>query len=137
MSKETEQTAVAYQLVDIQIISSRMDIPDDFKRPRDYQFDILLSCKLSEDTDVIKVTNQVKVFQEKDAAFELASIKADYIFTLSDGNTIKAFREMKSLPKTLQLSLNSIAVSTTRGLLHAYLKGTALQSAILPLVDIV
>lgn len=137
MSKKAEQTAVAYQLTDIQITSSRMDISEDFQSVQDYQFDILLSCKLSEDTDVIKVANQVKIIQEGQSDVELAHINVIYIFTILDSNNIKAFREAKSLPQALQISLNSIAVSTTRGLLHAYLKGTALQNAILPLVDIV
>lgn len=66
----------------------------------------------------------------------LGRIAVACVFEIENFNNIILLKNgISDIPRDLAIMLNSISISTTRGVMFGYFKGTFLHSAILPVVD--
>ncbi|GAB2683464.1 hypothetical protein GCM10027037_00360 [Mucilaginibacter koreensis] len=124
--KETPNTDV--RIIQIKERLFKFDVPDDFQAKGDFQFFVALEIGLNPTKQKFFVDNRIEVRAEADGP-ALCSQDTRYYFELVSPKTLE------SLPADLQLAVNTIAISTSRGLLFSRLRGTALHNAVLPLID--
>lgn len=129
MSKSKEKLNTDFCL--IQITERRFDfnVPDGFQVRGDFQFSVSLEISLNPTKQKFYVDNRIDVRAETNGPV-LCSQDTRYYFELSAPKNIGA------LPEDLQISANTISLSTSRGLLFSRLRGTALHNALLPLIDV-
>jgi len=101
-----------------------------------FTFEIKTEIQLNQENKFIIVIISVQIFNEsKD--FQLGSLTTDNIFFLENYESIvtQEGNGKVSIPDTVVTSLNSISISTTRGVMWNTFKGTFLHNAILPILD--
>lgn len=134
MSKK-ENLHIDFHLVQIEQAGVGMNIPESFKPSQGFQFRISMESFINSEKKKLIVTNRVDIRDGNDTAI-LGYLIAKYDFDIIGVEHIKQNKKGKHLiPDFLQLSVNTVALSTTRGLLFAQFKGTALHAAILPVID--
>lgn len=102
-----------------------------------FNFNINIESNVDSNQKLVLVNTKVKVFAD-DQTTELGSLTSACIFSL--GNFDKAVKiqinNTFELPEGLSDILNSVALSTTRGMMFSEFKGTILHHAFLPIVVI-
>jgi len=135
MSKSKENPPIDFQLVQIEQAGFGMNAPEGFKPTQGFQFRISLENFINSEKKKLIVTNRIDIRDGSDIPI-LGHLIAKYHFDVIGVEHIKQNKKGTHLiPDYLQLSVNTIALSTTRGLLFAQFKGTALHGAILPVID--
>ncbi|MHC1705754.1 MAG: hypothetical protein AB9846_17770 [Tenuifilaceae bacterium] len=100
-----------------------------------FNFDIRSEIRLNNELKLIMVVITINLFnQEK--TINLGNISTSCIFEVLDYNK---YVDMKSntpnFPNDFMVSINSISLSTTRGIMFSQFRGTYLHNAILPIID--
>ena len=100
-----------------------------------FQYDIQLQQRISNEKNLVIVVCGVSVFNEsKDQNY--GKIKASCIYEVPD---LKSFiddeTKQASLPEQFVNTLNSVSISTTRGIAFSLFRGTFLHNAIMPIID--
>jgi hypothetical protein len=135
MSKTKKHPEVDFQLVQIEQAGFGLNIPEGFKVVQGFQFRISLESFINSEKKRLIVTNRIDIRDGSDAPI-LGHLIAKYHFELIGIEHLKQNKKGKYLiPDELQFFVNTIALSTTRGLMFAQFKGTVLQGAILPVID--
>jgi hypothetical protein len=135
MSKNKENSDIDFQLVQIEQTGVSLSIPESIKLTQEFQFRVSLESFINSEKKKLVVTNRIDIRDGSDTPI-LGSLTAEYHFDIIGVEHIKQNKKGKHLiPNYLQLSVNTIALSTTRGLLFAQFRGTVLHSAILPVID--
>ena len=102
-----------------------------------FHFNINIESNVDSNQKLVLVSTKVKIYAD-DQTTELGSLTSACIFSL--GNFDKAVKIQPNntfeLPEGLADILNSVALSTTRGIMFSEFKGTLLHHAFLPIVDI-
>jgi len=100
-----------------------------------YNYDINIQHKANTKDQILAAILTVHVFSE-DKKNRLGKITTSCIFEIKDlQNIIKVPNEKVDFPKDLIEIINSLTISTTRGVMFSQFKGTFLHNAILPLID--
>lgn len=135
MSKIKKNPEVDFRLIQIEQHGFGLSIPEGFKVAQEFQFGITLESFINSEKKRLVVTNRVDV-RDSGGAYLLGYLIAKYHFELIGIEYIKQNKKGKHLiPDELQLAVNTVALSTTRGLMFGQFNGTVLQGAILPLID--
>ncbi|MBK9509857.1 MAG: hypothetical protein IPO04_10510 [Cytophagaceae bacterium] len=88
------------------------------------------------ETKTISVTCSLKISDAADS-IQFASLKAACIYELTDFlSYVKTAPVKISFPESFLQSINSVTLSTIRGIAFSYFKGTFLHNAILPIIDV-
>jgi hypothetical protein len=125
------------QFRSIELVSSNIAAPlFNAESNKAFTFEIRTEIQLNQENKFIIVIIGVHILNEaKD--FQLGSITTSNIFFIENyerivtqDNTGKV-----SIPETLVTTLNSLSISTTRGVMWNTFKGTTLHNAILPILD--
>ena len=101
-----------------------------------FTFEIKTEIQLNQENKFIIVIISVQIFNEsKD--FQLGSLTTNNIFFVENYESIvtQDGNGKVSIPDTVVTLLNSISISTTRGVMWNTFKGTFLHNAILPILD--
>ena len=101
-----------------------------------FTVEIKTEIQLNQENKFIIVIISVQIFNEsKD--FQLGSLTTNNIFFVENYESIvtQEGNGKVSIPDTVVTSLNSISISTTRGVMWNTFKGTFLHNAILPILD--
>lgn len=119
------------ELVDVHLIHPEKLLPANYL----YHFNINLEYKINIEKSFILVICYIEIMQE-DKKTKLGSVKTSCMFEI---NELERFLKNENieinLPEEILLSLNSVTISTTRGILFSQFRGTFLHNAQLPLVD--
>ncbi|HAF27917.1 MAG TPA: hypothetical protein DCG75_02615 [Bacteroidales bacterium] len=101
-----------------------------------YHFNINVQHKINPEMKLVFVIVSVNVMHE-DKKTLLGNINASCIFHIANFDDLKSKKDDKSIvfPQETIDMFNSIAISTTRGLMFNCFRGTFLHNAILPIVD--
>jgi hypothetical protein len=104
--------------------------------PITFNFNFLVDIKLGAPQKVAVVITNVTIFEAKENT-ELARFKTACIFELPDFDVIfkKLAENLYDTPEDLEIILKGSGISTTRGIIFSELRGSYLQGAVLPLVD--
>lgn len=135
MEKKDKTVTAKYQLKNIEIIEQHLYI---LNKPLDkivnYNFDINLEHSVDVINKNLIVNTSISILKEDDE--KLGSFRSLCIFHIEnlESFVVKKTKQI-DLPKDFITTLNSISISTTRGLLFSNFRGTILHSAILPIVD--
>lgn len=100
-----------------------------------FHFDINLEQQIILEKNLVIAIPKIEVIYE-DKKTKLASLKASCIFEVSN---LKDFLNKEKtqvlFPDEVLLTLNSITISTVRGIMFSQFRGTYLHNAILPIID--
>jgi hypothetical protein len=136
MTKSKLPKPLAFKIKAIEILESNLhktNVP--IEGDTVFQYDISLEQRIGLKECLMNVICGVEIWTEiRDQ--QLASLKTGFIYTVEN---LESYWDKKSgkpiLPEDFRVSLNSVALSTSRGILFSFLKGTYLHSAILPVVN--
>jgi hypothetical protein len=137
ISSETEILHDIAKLLEINIVNKSFFVPlNQIQSITKFHFDISIndSIFLEDDGHYMTLkTIQILVLGDSDA--KLANFNIIYSFQIeSDSGFIIEHRETYEIKESLNEWLENIVLATTRGIMFSELKGTFLQSAILPLI---
>jgi hypothetical protein len=101
-----------------------------------FTFDISTEIQLNEENKFIIVIIAIKILNEaKDVLF--GTITTSNIFYIENYDEVVSTNGATEsvIPGSLIITLNSISLSTTRGVMWCTFKGTMLHNALLPMLD--
>jgi len=98
-----------------------------------YKFTINIDHLLNVEENLIVIKPIVDIFIDESEE-TLANLSASLIFEIENLSHYVFEKELK-LPSDVIIALNSISISTVRGIMFSAFKGTYLHNAILPVVD--
>lgn len=99
-----------------------------------FQYEITLEQIFQAETNTIFISCVVNI-ASKDNKIHLGSLKCYCAYGIENLNQFLSPSNTYELPEQLTIALNSITLSTTRGVMFSTFKGTILHNAILPIMD--
>jgi len=131
-----EQVNINFQIKGIELLEFNMKNPQIPLIPeRTYNFNINVEQRINKEEKLVIVNTAVDLIQENDKQCH-ASIKTSCVFLVenildfaSSGN------QQIDLPEHFIITLNSISLSTTRGIMFSQFKGTFMHNVVLPIVN--
>jgi len=140
--KKLETLNVSFQIVNIEIIEicfhDREEHSKTFATAPLSQIDFLYEISLNLDADIQKnlflVTPTISIMNPE-RTITFAYVKTKCFFSV---NNLSTFVKNNSLqiPDSLRDRMSSISISTSRGIMFCELKGSYLNNAILPIIDV-
>ncbi len=124
-------------LKDIVLLSCAHEaISDQDEKPFHFNFDVQIEMQADLPTNLLIVKIHVSINNEQQTK-KLGKIAVSYSFEVLDLKDMVEENAQKKpqLAQHLSDSVNSIALATTRGLMFANFKGTALHHAYLPIIS--
>lgn len=134
--KEEKGIKIGFQIKGIELLDSCLNAPQQ-PLPNNgiFQFDINLEHRLSVDNSIVIVVCTVSIYNESKDQL-LGQLKASCIYLVENLTTyINTETQALQLPDHFISTLNSVSISTTRGLMFAFFRGTFLHNAVLPIID--
>jgi len=135
-SKDKKEIPINFQLKGIELLDVCLNHPKNVNPGSNvFHFNIKLEHKLNVENKFIAVIIYIDLFNEQ-RDLKLGSITASCIFVIDNINDFVDSKSKKiSLPEDFITTINSITISTARGIMFDQFKGTFLHSAFLPIVD--
>lgn len=131
------QAQVELQLRAIELLHNAMYLPADPNIAlENFEFALQIENRIDAPNKLVFVIVQVGISTSQRAQ-ELGKITLSCIYELANFNTVISIEPdgKPTIPQYLTEMLNSISISTTRGVMFATFKGTFLHSAVLPIID--
>jgi hypothetical protein len=127
---------INYQLKGIELVSFTLNQPQErLNQERVYNFEINVEQRINPEEKLIHVFVSIDLIQDEDKQCH-ASIKTGCVFMVDNlSEFISATTNLVELPDQFVVTLNSISLSTTRGIMFSQFRGTYMHSAILPIVN--
>lgn len=98
-----------------------------------FKFNINIEHLVNINENCIAIKPNVEIFTE-DNAFILGKLSSSLIFEFENLASFVVDKEVK-LPSDIIIAINSISISTIRGIMFSTFKGTYLHNAFLPVID--
>ena len=136
MSKQTKNNQIQFQFKNIEILDLNLIFPGSLiNQLETFHFKIQLHHRINEINKLLFVDTTVDIFHN-DETTKLGAIKVTCVFHIKNILDFKPTEEKQfDLPEDFLLKINSITLSTVRGVMYSELKGTFLHNAILPLLN--
>jgi hypothetical protein len=100
-----------------------------------FNYNISLEHRIKAENNLIVVIASVDILNS-DKSVSYGSLKASCIFDIMNlSKFIDVENKKLNLPNEILISLNSISISTVRGIMFSQFKGTFLHNACLPIID--
>jgi DNA gyrase inhibitor GyrI len=127
---------VKFQLRGIDIVDVSLDHPKTtIPKQCQFNFDINIEHRINGEENIVVVAPIIAI-RINNGETERGKFQADIVFQVQN---LKDFLDEETkqynLPAQFITTLNSISLSTTRGLMFAQFKGTFLHGAVLPIVN--
>lgn len=131
-----EQVNVNFQLKEIELVGINLHHPQIPLNPeRTYNFNIQIEQRINNEDKMVAVTTSIEIIHEEDKQCH-ASIKTNCIFIIENFQDFVAGSSNQiNLPDQFAITLNSISLSTTRGIMYSQFKGTFMHNVLLPIVN--
>jgi len=136
MSETTENTTINFQIEGIELLEYSVNSPT-IKLPENiqYRFDLSIEHKISTELKKVFVVTSFKILNDE-LKLNLGHAKISCIYAFPDVESFLSKENNKvELPQFLIEILNSISLSTSRGVMFTLFRGTFLHNVILPIVD--
>jgi hypothetical protein len=137
MESNTEkQTQIGFSLLTIEILEFSLFFEEKvLPQLKTFHYNLNLEQKIIEEKSMVIVTTSVGILHE-DKETMLAKVKVNFAFNILNIEKVMVKEnENLRLPKEIDTVLNSISISTVRGIMFSLFRGTLLHGAILPIVD--
>ena len=132
-----EEIQIPFQFKNIEILEVNISFPGQIIQENiTYHYNINIQHRINQENKLILVDTSIEILHQ-DKKTRLGFIKATCTFfveTLLD-YYLEKDKKLIKLPKPFITSLNSISISTTRGIMFSQFRGTYLHNAILPVID--
>lgn len=133
---KTAEKPISFQIKGIELLDFCFNHPKELIPVQMvFNFDIKLEHKILTDNNLIAVVVTIDIRNDQKAD-KLGSIMVSCIFEVPE---LKNYTDKKSntpnLPEVFLTTINSISLSTVRGVMFSQFRGTFLHNAILPVVD--
>jgi len=119
------------ELIDFSLNQSQLTPGDKVS----YNFDINIEHRLNIENSCLFVVCTINTYDELRKLL-LSCLKSSCCFFIEN---LATYFDTKTkdlqLPHQVVVSLNSISISTTRGLMYSQFRGTSLHNAVLPIID--
>jgi len=136
MSEVMEKVNVNFQIKGIELLEinlKHIQIP--LNPERVYNFSITIEQRINNEEKLVSVITSIDVIHEQDQQCH-ASIKTSVIFLIGNlQDFITPNTSQVTLPDQFIVTLNSISLSTTRGIMFSSFKGTFMHNAFLPIIN--
>ncbi len=131
-----ELDKIKYQFKSIELLESSVNLRNnDLQGELELRFELNLENQIILKDDLISVIAKVAIFDTQ-GKYKYGAISTSCTFEIQHlNNYFKEDSKHFGLPKELIYELNSIATSTTRGIMYSIFRGTGLNNAILPIID--
>ena len=137
VAEKSKPQPVDFQIRSIQLMESFLAEPVDHSKPiSDFSFDIRTELKINDEHQWFMIITDIKV-RKKDQDDVLGKVKTQCVYHIDQfaDITAKGSDGKIKIPKQLTDTLNSISLSTTRGIMFSAFRGTYLHHAVLPVID--
>jgi hypothetical protein len=134
---ETKEFNVEMQFKSIELLKSSLNFPADSRKPiTHFNFNVHIENRSDAEHKLVFVIVHVEI-KNDDYSIVLGALSVSCIFEIVNfEDVIQVDAKGKvHMPQRLLETMNSISISTTRGLLFSAFKGTYLHGAILPIID--
>lgn len=131
-----EQVNVNFQIKGIELLEINLKHPQiPLELERTYNFNINIEQRINNEEKLVIVVTSVDLIHEVDQQCH-ASIKTSCIFLIENfQDFVVAHTNQVNLPDQFVITLNSISLSTTRGIMFTGFKGTFMHNVYLPIVN--
>lgn len=131
MSKEKK---IEFQIIRADILESHLYLNQ--SEIDDFNHEIKIDHKMNVDNNLIVVTISDEIFKSNPESPELlAKFVGGFVYKVRDIRQYIDQNKSIDFPEDFLISINSISLSTLRGMMVAQFKGTHLHHAILPIVN--
>lgn len=121
----------AIELMDINLLYPQKQLPREVK----FKFNINVEIKIINETKLIMALVSVEILDDETLE-KYGNLKVNCIFAVENFETfVKTDTQKAEFPKQFITTINSISLSTTRGLMFGAFRGTFLHTAVLPIID--
>lgn len=136
IAKNKNEVSVSFQLKGIELLEACLNHPKQSNADlKVFHYDIQIEHKLNTDNKLFVTLIDIGLFNEQ-RDLKLGSLAANCIFEVENMNDFMDAKIKKiNLPDEFIITLNSITISTARGIMFNQFKGTFLHNAILPIVN--
>lgn len=134
--KKNQELPVTFQIKAVELIDYCLNVPSKpLPTEMVYHFDINLEHRPDPEKNIFAVVCSVTIFNETREEL-LGKLRSGCIYLIKDlGQFTNDSSKVIELPESVATALNSVAISTTRGLMFSIFRGTFLHQAVLPIVD--
>ena len=135
-SKKINETIVNFKLIGIELLEASLNHPKNvIPEQTQFHFEIKLEHKINSEKQIFIAIISVDIFNEQ-KDIKLGSLASSCIFEIEN---MKDFIDTKNnkinLANDFFNIINSITISTVRGIMFSQFKGTFLHNAYLPIID--
>lgn len=133
---EEKPTPLKHQIRGIELLDASLNAPKEALAPdTTFHFNINLEHRVNTEKEIIQVICTTGVYNEaKDRL--LGQMRTGCMFWIENlAAYVDPQTKATSLPNNFVKTLNSIAISTARGVMFSTFRGTFLHNAVLPLID--
>ncbi|WP_367769050.1 hypothetical protein AB3G33_10430 [Flavobacterium sp. WC2421] len=131
-----EQKNISFRLKNIELSQSSLSVvSDSITNDTIFKFNINIEHLVNLNENVIAIKPIVEIFiEENNNKTILGGLSASLIFEFENLPSFVIDNEVK-LPTDIIIAINSISISTIRGIMFSTFKGTYLHNAFLPIID--
>lgn len=121
---------IALDILEANLVAPTQNLPKEII----FQFDVNIEHRWNTTDEIFIVVTTISIFSNEKEHL-LAKFKTNTVYKIEElANYINAENNKINMPTDVILDLNEIAISTTRGSLFSFLKGTYLHNAVLPII---
>lgn len=125
---------ISFRLKNIELLQSSLSAIDyAISMDTIFKFNINIEHLVIINENCIAVKPNIEIFTEENN-FILGNLSSSLIFEIENLASYVVDKEVK-LPSDIIVAINSISISTIRGIMFSTFKGTYLHNAFLPVID--
>ena len=125
-----------FKLTGIELVSSNLYHPGIvLKEKPTFHFNVKIEQTINIENKLIIIASEIEI-QHEDKKTIFGSVKVACVFFVANiDDFINKEEELITLSNQVTTMLNSISLSTTRGVMFSQFRGTILHNAFLPIID--
>lgn len=137
--EQLKKELINFQIRSVDLLGHYLSTP---KEPniniQEFSFDINLERKVDHNLKSLVVITNIDITSISDTSQKLGSVSTACVFTIENFNEVIKMDENKlthTISNEMMDILNSISISSTRGVMSQIFRGTFLHHATLPILD--
>jgi len=133
----TEQTKFQIKFKAIELLAKTLEPPAAGMEPKEINFQFSLDLKVAPEQKTVGVFTDVALLQIPEGK-RLAFFRLLTLFEIVNFQEVvkEVHENLYDIPAQVEILLKSTGLSTIRGVIYSELRGTHLNNAVLPLIDI-
>lgn len=136
MATVKKENSIDFSLKGVELLSFNLTQPvENSHNNITFNFDIRSEIKLNNEQKLVLVIISIDLF-DQEKTIKLGNISTSCIFEVPNYDLYVDLKNNGvNFPEDFIITINSISLSTTRGIMFSQFRGTYLHNAILPVID--